>query len=210
QDRVYEPLGDDRPHTADVRILAATHRDLSALAAAGAFREDLYYRINVLGIELPPLRERRRDIPLLAQTCLDRLARTRGKPCEGITPAAFARLAAYPFPGNIRELENVIEHAYVLTRDPLIDVEHLPERVRRAGGAGPAATRTLARVEAEFLLEVLERHGGHRQRAADELGIHKSTLLRRARRLGVTLPERDGRAGGDGGDQAPRTSRAGT
>ncbi|MFO7609322.1 MAG: sigma 54-interacting transcriptional regulator, partial [Candidatus Krumholzibacteriia bacterium] len=196
QDRVYERLGDPRPVQADVRVVAATNRSLPQLVAEGRFRRDLFYRINVLNLELPPLRERPRDIPLLAQRCLERLSRARGKPVLALSPAALDALAAHDFPGNVRELDNVVEHAFVVCPGPVIGPEHLPETCRgSAGAAGPARGPTLQDYEARGILDALARAGGSRTGAARLLGLHRTTLLRKARRLGLVLPARDGRAG---------------
>jgi len=194
QDRVYERLGDVRPQQANVRVVTATNRNLSQLVDEGSFRRDLFYRINVMRIELPPLRDRKRDIPLLVQTFLDRLSGNRGKLITGITSDTLDLLLAHDFPGNIRELENIIEHAFVLCPGPIIETQHLPDHFpvgvqHRQVGSGSS----LQDVEAQFILEVLERNHGNRQLAAQELGIHKTTLLRKVRRLGIKLPKIDGR-----------------
>ncbi|MCP4573505.1 MAG: PAS domain-containing protein [bacterium] len=192
QDRVYERLGDTRPREADVRVVAATNRGLEQLVQEGGFRRDLYYRINVLDVELPPLRERRGDIPLLAQRFLERLCLNRGKHLTGFTPAALDLLEDHDYPGNIRELENVVEHGFVLSPGPLIAAEHLPEVCR--GGGGTGAPRSFADLEGKFIRDALEQHGWNRQETARALGIHKTTLLRRIRRLGLKLPRQDGRS----------------
>ncbi len=195
QDHVYERLGDDRTIQADVRVVTATNRDLLRLVDEGKFRRDLYYRINVLSIELPPLRDRRRDIPLLTQAFLDRLSQRRGKQLAGISGEALAILIEHDYPGNIRELENIIEHAFVLCPGPEIEVPHLPQHLVNLRRAQPTTPATeFAEVEARFLREALERNHWNRQRTADELGIHKTTLLRRVRRLGLQLPKVDGRS----------------
>ncbi len=197
QDRVYERLGDNRPVRADVRVVAATNQDLARLVEAGRFRRDLYYRINVLSLELPPLRERRRDIPLLAQRFLAQLSRRRGKPVTGIDREALDLLMVHDYPGNIRELENVMEHAFVLCAGTEVGPDDLPAHFRDPGGAGGLSPApTLRDYEARYILDVVTRHHGNRQAAAREMGIHKTTLLRRVRRLGLTLPRTDGRARG--------------
>ena len=195
QDRVYERLGDVKPIRADVRVVTATNRDLVRLVEENRFRRDLYYRVNVLTLDLPPLRERRDDVAPLARRFLERLSVKRRKHVAGFSPAVRRLLAAYDYPGNVRELENIVEHAFVLCDGPIIEVEHIPEGVRtadavRRGGSGTG----FADLEARFLLEALARHDGHRGATADELGIHRSTLLRRLRRLGLDPPARDGRA----------------
>jgi len=195
QDHVYERLGDTRTIMADVRVVAATNHSLAQLVEDGRFRRDLFYRINVLDIELPPLRERRRDIPLLAHFFLERLSLNRGKYLEDFSPAALDILMKHDYPGNIRELENIVEHAYVLCPGPIIEPEHLPEHFHRRSGQSSAATpRLFADLEGQFILEVLERHQWNRQEAARDLGIHKTTLLRKIRKLGLKLPKIDGRS----------------
>jgi len=127
QERVYEPLGDVRSVSADIRIVAATNRDLSGLVERGNFRRDLYYRVNVIRLVMPPLRERPSDIPLLAEIILRRLSMTRGKIVDSISPDAIRRLMRHDFPGNVRELENILEHAHVLSTRRDIEVEDLPD-----------------------------------------------------------------------------------
>jgi PAS domain S-box-containing protein len=195
QERVYEPLGSVASRCADVRILAATNRQLSRMVEAGTFRDDLYYRINVIRLEMPPLRERPADVPALAEAILRRLSATRGKAVTGISRAALARLMAYDFPGNVRELENILEHGFVLCDGPRIEERDLPEWLlgREPGdrGGGPAS---LDELEAGFIRGVLARNGWNRSAAARELGIHKTTLHRKIRRLAIDLPPHDGRS----------------
>jgi len=194
QDRVYERLGDVRTITADVRMVFATNKNLSQLVEEGAFRRDLYYRISVMNIELPPLRDRRRDIPLLVQTFLDRLSVNRGKLVTGISPAALRILTDHDYPGNIRELENIVEHSFVLSPGPTIEIKHLPDHFRQGAHRNTAGlTKTFADIEGQFILDVLERNQWNRQLAAKEMGVHKTTLLRKIRRLGIQLPKMDGR-----------------
>ena len=197
QERVYERLGDVRPRTCDVRFIAATHRDLAAMVEEGSFRRDLYFRINVLNVRIPPLRERKGDIPLLVQRFLDRLASRGQKSVTGISSRVLEILTAHSYPGNIRELENIVEHAWVMCTGGVIEPRHLP-RVLQPDQAAPAAPepagRPLPRLEADYIRQVLRRHGGHRAAAARELGIHRTTLQRKIRRLGLELPPRDGRS----------------
>ncbi|MFL5299352.1 MAG: sigma-54-dependent transcriptional regulator [Anaeromyxobacteraceae bacterium] len=188
QEEEVRPVGDVRTERVDVRVVAATVRDLGAAVAAGQFREDLFYRLNVVGIRLPPLRERAGDIPLLARHFLARYARLRpGAPMEGISDEALAALAAWRWPGNVRELEHAIERAVVLCDGPVIREDDLPDVVR-AGPAEPAervvvpegtlsvkrATRAL---EEELIRRALQRTGGNRTRAAELLDLSYRALL---------------------------------
>jgi PAS domain S-box-containing protein len=197
QDHVYEPLGCGRPVHADVRVVAATHRDLAALVDQGTFRRDLFYRINVIRLELPPLRRRLEDIPLLAERMIERFNRLQDRRVPCISNEALALLMAHDYPGNVRELENLIEHAFVLCGDEPIRPEHLPahfvSRIPHPRGPGKVATATRA-VEAQTILDALRRNGYNRTAAARELGIHKSTLFRKIRALGLELPPVDGRS----------------
>ncbi|MCK9460725.1 MAG: sigma 54-interacting transcriptional regulator [Proteobacteria bacterium] len=197
QEKKYDPLGATRFEETDARVVAATNRDLAALVESGAFRRDLYYRIKIVGIDLPPLRERREDIPLLVEHFVRVFDATQGKRVEGVTPDVMAVLMAHDFPGNVRELQNVIEHAFVLCREGRIELEHLPadlvpvSRVAARGSKMHDAVRT---AEAQAIVEALERHGGNRLAAARALGMHKSTLFRKVKKLGVALPGGDGRS----------------
>jgi DNA-binding NtrC family response regulator len=195
QEKTYEPLGDVRSLSADVRIVAATNRDLSKLVQDGVVRQDLYYRINVIRLEMPPLRDRMGDVPLLAEAILRRLSTTRGKVVDGLSREARWRLMQYDFPGNVRELENILERAYVLCAGRRIEVADLPEEFldKVPGGRGNPRS-SLSDLEARLIREVLERMGWNRAEAARELGIHKTTLYRRIRRLGIQLPKVDGRS----------------
>jgi PAS domain S-box-containing protein len=195
QERLYEPLGDVHSRTADVRIVAATNRNLAQMVEKNAFRSDLYYRINVIRLEMPPLRERAADIPLLVDTFLRRLSMTRGKVVEGLARSAMRRLMRYDFPGNVRELENIIEHGYVLCGGKRVEERDLPDWLLANETATAAkGAATLQEMEARFLRDVLARNHWNRQEAARELGIHKTTLHRKIRRLGIELPSTDGRA----------------
>jgi len=194
QERVYEPLGATESVKADVRVIAATNRDLEAMVEEGTFRRDLYYRINVVRLRIPPLRERREDIPLLIDHFIGRFNRLRGRAVSGVTADAMSILMGHDYPGNVRELENIIEHAFVLCRSGMIGMRHLPDRFRRDEGARHSAgAASLAELEGRFLIEALKRNGWNRERTARELGMHKTTLWRKVRRLGIELPARDGR-----------------
>ena len=189
QEHKYEPLGDNTSLETDVRIIAAGNKDLAKLVKAGSFRQDLYYRINVVKLELPPLRKRKEDIPLLADHFVARFNRIQGRDLRGVTADALAILMAHDFPGNVRELENIIEHAFVLcTASPEIGPPCLPDylsggtRCETAHFPIRAARKT---VEAQLILEALERNQGNRNAAAQELGMHKSTLFRKMRALNL-------------------------
>ena len=196
QERVYEPLGSVDPIALDVRVVVATHSDLAQLVKEGSFREDLYYRINVVRLELPSLRERREDIPLLVDHFVERFNRLQEKGVRGISDEVLALLMSYDFPGNARELENVIEHAFVLCSSGLIELDHLPPELKRQREAQRFTVRngtTLRSLEALHIANALRRNGGNRTAAAKELGIHPSTLFRKIKDLGIIPPDRDGR-----------------
>jgi two-component system NtrC family response regulator len=188
QEREIERLGSSRPIAVDVRLLAATHRDLEAAVRAGTFRDDLYYRINVVTITVPPLRERRADIPLLLDHFLARFARDNRKPVRGLTAEARDALLRYDYPGNVRELENLVERAVVLTRDDVIGVADLPLGVRAAEPGGdeavtlPAATEGLER---RLIREALAAADGVQTRAAEALGISERVLRYKLRKYGL-------------------------
>ena len=184
QERTYEPLGSNEPVRANVRFIAATHRDLREEVAAGRFREDLYYRLNVMQIAIPPLRERPEDIPVLARRFLERQMTLHDKDFRGFSPEAMDALLRHPWPGNIRELENAVEHACVLCRQPQIQVTDLPALVQGAPGTEeapgrPNPGRDLRAQEMALIQAALARHGGNRTAAARELGIHPTTLWRK-------------------------------
>jgi len=180
-------LGDGISRLVDVRVVAATHRDLPAEAAAGRFREDLYYRLNVVRIDLPPLRERREDIGLLAAFFLDALAEREGRGKLEFTPEAAALLERYPWPGNVRELRHAVEHAVAVSEGPRIDVGDLPSAVRlpRLLPRRPREEWTLEEVEREHILDTLDRYRGNATAAARHLGVSRTTLWRKLRRYGV-------------------------
>lgn len=187
QDKTFLPLGGTQPVKADFRVLAATNKNLRTMAQAGQFREDLYYRIHIFRLTLPPLRERTEDIPLLAEHFVNRLNRIKGKDIAGLSPEALAAFMQYRWPGNIRELENAIEHAFVLCRAGLIEPRHLPEPLRNLATASEAVNTgaTLAEIEARLIREALVRNNGRKLATARELGIDKTTLWRKMKRLGL-------------------------
>jgi transcriptional regulator with PAS, ATPase and Fis domain len=186
QERTFERVGGTQPLTADIRLIAATNRDLPQAIAAGTFRSDLYYRLNVIALTLPPLRERREDIPLLAAHFSALHGRAvRGRPL-GIAPAARTLLLRYAWPGNVRELSNAIERAVVLGQDDVIQPDDLPETLLEAGpgappsapGASPSYHEALNRFKREIILEALAASGGTVTRAAERLGLHPNHLHR--------------------------------
>ncbi|MFH1680267.1 MAG: sigma 54-interacting transcriptional regulator [Candidatus Eisenbacteria bacterium] len=197
QERTYEPLGATGSETADVRIVVATNKDLAEEMQRGAFREDLYYRVNVIRVELPPLRRRKEDIPLLAGQFIEQFNRLQRKSVEGIAAEALSLLMAHDWPGNVRELENVIERAFILCGEGFIEIAHLPENLTARGASVSSSSDIRAAhdlVDAQTICAALERNRNNRSAAARELGIHKTTLFRRIKRLGIPLPERDGRS----------------
>jgi len=195
QERVYEPLGATRSERADVRVITATNKDLGRLVAKGEFREDLYYRINVVRLSIPPLRDRREDIPHLVDHFIVKFNSLKNKNISGISTEAISVLMGYDFPGNVRELENIIEHSFVLCRGGTIKIEHLPGHLRaHAGTESRPGAGSLDEIEARFILEALRSNGWNRQATARALGIHKTTLWRKIKRLGIELPDTDGRS----------------
>jgi transcriptional regulator with PAS, ATPase and Fis domain len=190
QEREYEPLGATFTVKADVRIIAATHHNLHEMVRQGQFREDLYYRLNVVKISLPPLTERREDIPLLVEHFIRQFNLSRGKEISGVTEEVMQLLMNYDYPGNVRELQNIIEHSFVLCKGGLIQLNHLPREILTARALsqaeGPKTRhKSLEEAEAALIQEALERYGGSRQRAAQELGYGRVTLWRKMKRLGL-------------------------
>ncbi len=196
QQRVFEPLGSTESVNADFRVVAATNKNLRALVQDGRFREDLFYRVHVVHLKLPALKDRREDVPLLIDHFVSKFNRLQQKDVAGVSDSALACLMNYDYPGNVRELENIIEHGFVLCRGSLIELEHLPGHIRTqasplVSGAHPM---TLESMERRLIIDALRRHGGSRKKAAAQLGIHPSTLFRKAKAYGIPLPESDGRS----------------
>src|SRR5580692_8637473 len=195
QDREFERLGGTRTFKVDVRLVAATNRDLRAALEEGTFREDLYYRLNVVAIDIPPLRDHKEDIPALADFFLERYAKESGKPITGITPEAMKRLVDYHWPGNIRELQNIIERAVALSVGTTIDAAdiYLDDPAKRPSTAGgspyvlPAGV-TLEQWEDEAIREALRRADGNKSQAARALGLSRNALRYRLSKLGVPDP----------------------
>jgi transcriptional regulator with PAS, ATPase and Fis domain len=179
----------------DVRVIAATNKQLAGLVRESRFREDLFYRIHVVHVTLPGLRERREDIPLLVDHLIAKLNRLQGKSIAGVSDDVLARLMEYDYPGNVRELENIIEQAFVLCRGGLIEPRHLPPELRPATSRPATGPRSLEAMERCLISEALERHKGNRSRAARDLGIDPSTLYRKIKALALEPPPTDGRAG---------------
>jgi len=200
QERVVEPLGGVKPIPVDVRVIAATNRDLAKLMRSGEFRDDLYYRIRVVHLELPGLEKRREDIPLLVDHLVakfNRLQGFSGKDIAGVSDEVLTRLMEHDYPGNVRELENIIEQAFVLCRGGMIELNHLPRELRPTSGRGSqdGQPMSLEAIEKLFITETLQRRNGNRKLAAQDLGINVSTLYRKIRTLGIETPDVDGRGG---------------
>ena len=200
QEREYTPLGAVRSEKADVRILAATNKDLAAEVGHGRFRQDLFFRLNVIRVSLPPLRARTEDVPLLADHFIKKFNATQGRRMTGISERALAALMHYDYPGNVRELENAIEHAFVVCGGNVIEREDLPphllgERLVPVGAApapagaavepGDESLGPLQSAEVIAIREALDRHRGTRTRAAEDLGVSRNTLWRKMRRYGI-------------------------
>jgi len=188
----YEPLGATKPEKADVRIIAATNQDLEELVKKGQFRQDLFFRLNVARIHLPPLRERKEDIPLLVEHFIQKFRASKGKNIIGITDEALKILMDYDFPGNVRELENIIEYCFIVCKEGLIYPEHLPEHLykpRRAEDSDLSFEKpmTLEEIEKIAILQALKRNNWKKLATCRELGISKDTLRRKLRKYGIQL-----------------------
>lgn len=185
QERCFEPLGATEPERVNVRVVAATNQDLTRLVREGKFREDLFYRIRVIHLKLPSLKERREDIPLLVDHLVAKLNRVQGKDIAGVSQEVLVRLMDHDYPGNVRELENIIEQAFVLCRGGLIELRHLPPEFRPPGVApiAPASVISMRSMERHMIEAALKRNNGNRQRTARELGIDPSTLYRKLKAL---------------------------
>jgi len=189
QDREVRPVGSTRAEKVDVRVIAATNRDLEAAMRNGRFREDLYYRLNVVGVHLPPLRDRQEDVLPLCEHFLARAEERTGREVKPMSSAAIKMLLAYPWPGNVRELENVVERAVALSTDIEIMPEDLPPALRDRRSTDPmsgalARRLTLDEVEREYILQVLQVEGGNKTRAAARLGLDRKTLYRKLEEYG--------------------------
>jgi PAS domain S-box-containing protein len=204
EEREYQPLGGTTTIKTEARIIAATNRDLADMVEAKAFRRDLYYRINVVHLKLPPLRSRMEDIPLLIERFITKMNTIKDRKVPGISAEALAILMAHDYPGNVRELENIIEHCFVLCANTTIDAQHLPAflvtisaRPHRQGEAVSPDISLQSAVhitEKELIISALKKNNFNRIATARHLGMHKSTLFRKIKKLGIELPEIDGRS----------------
>lgn len=186
QEKTFEPLGSTETLQSDVRIIAATNRPLAELIRAGTFRQDLYYRLNVLRLEIPPLRDRRCDIPLLVEHFRHRLNAETGKNIERIDPEVFDALMRHEYPGNVRELENIMQHAFVLCRGSVIQPAHLPPEISAPAGSEHSPTSlTLKSLEKRAIQDALHDQANNRSAAARQLGIDPSSLYRKMHRYGI-------------------------
>jgi two-component system response regulator HydG len=198
QERTVRPVGSSAEHSFDARLITATNRDIEAAVEDKRFRGDLYYRVNVVHLELPPLRARGGDVILLATAFLERLAPRSGKPIESLTQSATERLLAYDWPGNVRELSNCMERAVALARGNAIDVADLPRRVQDyqtshvvVAADDPSELVPLETVEKRYVLRVLSTCNGNKTRAARILGLSRKTLYRRLEAFGVPVDDQE-------------------
>jgi DNA-binding NtrC family response regulator len=199
QDRTFEPVGSSKTLKVNVRVVAATNQDLEVSIREGRFREDLFYRLNVIPIHVPPLRERREDVPLLVHHFLTSVARERERKIDGISPEALECLCAHGWPGNVRELENLIERLVVLRGEGRLELEDLPSTLRGATAtAFPAAAPKLPpsglsfhdvvnRLETDLIVQALERTRGNKNQAARLLGLNRTTLLEKIKKKGLEV-----------------------
>ncbi len=191
QELEFEPVGGNKTYKTDCRVILATNEDLSKAVAEGRFRQDLYYRINVINVELPPLRERLSDIPLLAKHFLEEVCQESGRKVTGFSEDAQTALQRYRWPGNVRELQNVIERAVLLSKTDVIQVEDLPPQlaaeapISAHADPGRNLKQAMQSPEKQIILEVLERHNWNRQATSAELGINRTTLYKKMKRLGL-------------------------
>jgi DNA-binding NtrC family response regulator len=198
QDRTFEPVGSSKTQSVDVRVVAATNQDLEVAIREKRFREDLFYRLNVIPVEVPPLRERRDDIPLLVQHFLEKGAAGREKRAS-FTDSALRRMTAYDWPGNVRELENVVERLGILCGEQPIDEDDLPGALREASGpvalsvpqlpeGGLALRNVVDDIESDLILQALEQTHWNKNRAAQLLGLNRTTLIEKIKKKGLKPP----------------------
>jgi transcriptional regulator with PAS, ATPase and Fis domain len=198
QEREIIAVGDSKPRKVDVRLIAATHRDLEAMVEEGTFREDLLYRIQVVPVELPPLRERANDIPQLVQAFIERVNKKRKRAVSGVTESAMNALVSYEWPGNVRQLENVVERMVLLRAEGMIDVDDLPARMQKAARANDKAQAlelpedgidlrdAVEQFENKLILQALERTGWNKNRAAAVLRMNRTTLVEKLKKKNLT------------------------
>jgi transcriptional regulator with PAS, ATPase and Fis domain len=189
QNHDIQRVGDSKTQHIDVRVIAATNRDLKQAVDEGQFRKDLYYRLNVISLQLPPLRERGQDVVELANHFGALLCERMNKPFKGCGPKLLEFIQRYDWPGNIRELQNVMERLVILSEGPVLDEKHLPKEIVQGSsgtnGSGGAEELTLAEMERRYILEILERYDGQKSVVADKLGISTTTLWRKLKEYGV-------------------------
>jgi transcriptional regulator with PAS, ATPase and Fis domain len=194
QDFEFEPVGGTETSRVDTRVILATNEDLDKAVATGCFRRDLYYRINVINVELPPLRARISDVPILARHFLERICDEIGKSVTGFSDEALAALQTYHWPGNVRELQNVVERAVLLGKQDRITTEDLPRELVVAAPtvverpAGRTLREALEGPERQIILESLQQHNWNRNATANQLGINRTTLYKKMKRLGLDRP----------------------
>ncbi len=190
QEKEFQPLGGIKTQKMNVRVITATNKDLSHEVNEGSFRQDLFYRINVYGIKMPGLKDRMEDIPLLVDRFIKKLNTIKGKNISGIDSSAMEDLFAHNYPGNIRELENIIEHAFVLCNEETINESHLPLHLKKYNIPDAKSLTDAVKVtEIIKIRETLEKNGYNRSVTAKKLGMHKSTLFRKIKRYGIILPD---------------------
>lgn len=202
QDKTYEPLGGTKSEKANVRIVTATNKDLTNLVKTGSFREDLYYRVNVVKIKLPPLRDRKGDIPLLIDHFIKKYSHLNSKEVQGVTSEVLHILMSHRFDGNIRELENIIEYAIVVCKEKLISTKYLPDYLCQKPGVEEKVLSnektlepgSLDEIEKKFILDVLHKNNYNRKLTATQLDMHPATLWRKIKRFNLDIPKIDGRA----------------
>ena len=189
QEREFRPLGTTKNVTADFRLIAACNRPPAQAVHEGQLRQDFYFRLKTFEIEIPPLRERREDLPKLTDTFLRRFAKQLARPMPTLDPAAMELFRRYPWPGNVRELQNAIEHGLVLCDGPVLGVKNLPQEIQSPDFAAATAhaPRTLEEVEKQTLIDTIRRANGNKKRAAEILGIHRPTLYAKLKRFGIAL-----------------------
>jgi transcriptional regulator with PAS, ATPase and Fis domain len=193
QEKEYEPLGATETVQSDVRVIASTNRNLAQDVTSRKFRQDLYYRLNVVRLELPPLRARKEDIPLLVQRFIDRFNTLQGRRIRGCSERVMSALMRYPFPGNIRELENAVEHAFVVCIDTTIQLDDLPQHILdhfASEGQKPSADKPpLEDAEMQAIRSCLEQNDYNRTKTARDLGISRNTLWRKMKKYGIAAAE---------------------